>query len=123
MIRRTTAIAITAAERKRDAYLRRTYGLGLEDYLQLLASQGGGCAICKKTPAEERRNLAVDHDHYSGRVRGLLCAHCNRRLIGRHRLGLDSPSKLRAAADYLDREYHPFVAPPKKKRRKRVRKS
>ena len=113
---------LTAAERKRDAYLRRTYGLGLEDYLRLLSSQGGGCAICGKTPEQERRNLAVDHDHTTGRIRGLLCALCNHRLIGRHRIGLDSPARLRAAANYLDREYHPFVAPPKKKkRRKRAR--
>lgn len=112
----------TAADKKRDAYLKRTYGLGLIEYNQLLAFQGGGCAICGKTREQEGRHLAVDHDHITGAVRGLLCCKCNHRLIGKHRLGLDSPRLLRAAADYLDREYHPFVA-PKKKRRRRERKS
>lgn len=109
---------LTAADKKRNAYLLRTYGLSLEDYLRILEEQGGGCAICGKTPDAERRNLAVDHDHATNSIRGLLCGWCNRRLVGRHRLGLDSPRLLRAAADYLDREYHPFTAPTKKKRRR-----
>ena len=104
---------------KRDLYLRRVYGLGLADYERILAEQGGGCGICGKTSEQEKRNLAVDHDHDTQRIRGILCAHCNHRLVGRHRLGLDSPRLLRAAADYLDREYHPFEAPPKKKKRRK----
>lgn len=108
-----------AQRRKRDLYLRRTYGLGLADYEQILHEQGGGCGICGKTAEQEGRNLAVDHDHETQRIRGLLCGYCNHRLVGRHRLGLDSPRRLRAAADYLDRQYHPFEAPKKTKRRKR----
>jgi hypothetical protein len=112
---------LTAADRKRDAYLRRTYGLGLVDYDQLLTLQGGVCAICSRTPAQDGRNLAVDHVHvgeHKGVVRGLLCFRCNRYLIGRHRKDSGSIALLRAAADYLDREYHPFVAPQKKRKRR-----
>lgn len=48
------------------------------DYLRLLADQGGGCAICGATP--KTRRLHTDHDHKTGRVRGLLCYRCNRAL-------------------------------------------
>ncbi len=58
----------------------RAKGLGITDegYAAMLAEQGGGCAICGSTP--KTRRLHVDHDHASGRVRGLLCHRCNRAL-------------------------------------------
>lgn len=52
------------------------YGLGIADYVALLDSQGGVCAICGSPPQNNR--LAVDHDHVTGDVRGLLCSPCNR---------------------------------------------
>lgn len=115
-------VSQTDGSKRRDSYLRRTYGLGLEDYNRILEDQGGGCAVCGKTPEEEGRNLAVDHDHDTGAVRGILCTACNHRLVGRHRRGLESHVRLRSAADYLDREYYPFVVPPKKKRKRKSRK-
>lgn len=67
-----------SSEYERDRKLRRRYGLGLRDRDALLAGQGGGCAICGKQDGEGRRHrLHVDHDHATGRVRGLLCYHCN----------------------------------------------
>lgn len=48
------------------------------DYLRLLAEQGGHCALCPSTP--KNRRLHADHDHKTGRVRGLLCHRCNRAL-------------------------------------------
>lgn len=70
----------------------------------MLSIQGGVCAICKK-PERHRSNgpkvkrLAVDHDHTTGEVRGLLCNNCNRAL------GLfgDDVTALQAAIDYLSR--------------------
>jgi hypothetical protein len=57
----------------RSQYRRRDrYGIEPEDYDALHAAQGGLCALCDERPAEH-----VDHDHESGRVRGLLCLHCN----------------------------------------------
>lgn len=67
-------------ERKMAAELRRLYGLSYEDYLQLLERQAGVCAICKRPPTKVTRldrRLHVDHDHETGRVRGLLCRACN----------------------------------------------
>ena len=53
----------------------RKYGLTPESYSQLLGKQGGVCAICSKQ--EKNKRLAVDHDHKSGKVRGLLCGQRN----------------------------------------------
>jgi len=52
--------------------LEKTYGITPEEYDQLLAFQGGRCAICGQQP--KSRRLAVDHDHETGAVRGLLCS-------------------------------------------------
>lgn len=54
----------------------RKYGLRPEDYDTLLDNQNGVCAICSEPPKPGRR-LAVDHDHTTGEVRGLLCSPCN----------------------------------------------
>lgn len=63
---------------KREHWLRRAYGITSEQYDAMLAAQGGVCAICKSEPKKNR--LHVDHDHDTGRVRGLLCVACNSRL-------------------------------------------
>jgi len=67
-----TELAIRHASRM----LIANYGITIEDYDAMLAAQGGGCAICHTPPRSKR--LHVDHDHADGRVRGLLCYHCNR---------------------------------------------
>lgn len=63
----------------RKSYLKRKYGITPEQYDALLAKQEGGCAICGRPP---RRDIAlhVDHEHGTGRIRGLLCFRCNNAL-------------------------------------------
>jgi hypothetical protein len=83
--------------------LRASFGLSLEDYELMLAAQDGACAICKQ-PETHKRNgkvkaLAVDHDHATGKVRGLLCFDCNT-AIGKMK---DSPEILTSAIRYLER--------------------
>lgn len=102
----------------RDAYLRRVYGITLEQYNELLDRQGGGCAICGKTPKEEGRSLAVEHDHVSGFIRGVCCLYCNKYLIGRHR---DSGLLIKIA-DYVDQHTGWKVPTKKKKKRKKKKK-
>lgn len=75
--------------------LRKQFGMELEDYERLLSKQGGQCAICGKSPGVRR--LAVDHDHKTGRVRGLLCGSCNTAL---GKLG-DTAEGLTRAIQYL----------------------
>lgn len=83
----------------RDINLRRNYGITLEDFDRMATVQDGRCAICGRVPQGKHNQgrLHVDHDHRTGRVRGLLCSHCNR---GLGFLG-DSPETLCRAAAYL----------------------
>lgn len=55
--------------------LKKKFGIDVEEYDKMLLSQNGVCKICKKIDSD--RGLAVDHDHKTGRVRGLLCLKCN----------------------------------------------
>lgn len=56
----------------------REFGLTEESHEALLASQGGTCAICKRPERHKSHSrLAIDHDHKTGKVRGLLCHGCN----------------------------------------------
>lgn len=75
----------------------RKYGISSDQYLVLLAAQGGVCAICGAPPTDTRKRLQIDHDHRTGEVRGLLCHHCNRAL-GHIR---DDPARAEALARYL----------------------
>lgn len=63
-------------------HLKNRYGINLEVYKELLIKQNGVCAICKNPETSETnrgtlRQLAVDHCHTTGKVRGLLCRNCN----------------------------------------------
>jgi len=60
------------------ASLKKRYGITLEQYDELLAKQHNRCAICGRHQAGLRVSLAVDHNHSTGKLRGLLCDMCNR---------------------------------------------
>lgn len=66
---------VRTAEEKRTAYLKNAYGITEQEYRKLLRRQHGVCAICGAKP--KNQTLAVDHDHETGKVRGLLCRSCN----------------------------------------------
>ena len=87
-------------EAKRRFDLKK-YGLTLDDYERLLAQQGGHCAACPfvPNPTSRKRYLCVDHDHSSGRVRGLLCSGCNTALG----LVRDEVERLLRLAAYVER--------------------
>ena len=80
----------------RERHLRINFGVDSTWYDDTLESQGGCCAICG-TSDNGGKSFAVDHDHSTGEVRGLLCDSCNR-AIGM--LG-DSTEVLQNAIDYL----------------------
>lgn len=88
-------------ERARRSGFRRLYGITLEEYNARLAEQGGVCAICRKPETAMYRGqikmLAVDHDHESGRKRGLICSACNL-ILGAAK---DSVEILSSAIEYL----------------------
>lgn len=87
----------------RKTNLKNLYGITPEIYDELLAAQGGVCAICRGgLNGKSKKYFSVDHDHATGRVRGLLCEACNFGL-GKFR---DSSDLLQKAAQYLARNAH-----------------
>lgn len=88
----------------RDQNLRKRYGIGVQEYKELLDKQEGNCAICGKhsssvfTKGKEGFELCVDHCHDTGKVRGLLCENCN---TGIGKLN-DSIDLLQKAMNYLE---------------------
>jgi len=88
-------------KRQQRARLKRLYGITQAEYDCMYQSQDGVCKICRQPETLVRRGkvapLHVDHDHKTGKVRGLLCAACNNGL-GHFR---DNTTYLQAAIEYL----------------------
>jgi hypothetical protein len=83
--------------------LKKKFGITIEDYNKLFKNQNGLCAICNKSEISKHqsgtiRTLSVDHNHETGKVRGLLCSTCNR-AIG---LLKDNSILLLKASNYLE---------------------
>lgn len=93
--------------------LKSVYGITLEQYNDLLLKQNNSCAICLRPADSFDINLAVDHDHKSMLIRGLLCTNCNHRLVARHRDG----ELLRRIADYVEQDTGWVMPKPKAKKR------
>ncbi|MFD3780209.1 endonuclease VII domain-containing protein [Streptomyces sp. NPDC058612] len=77
----------------RASYFKRKYGITETQREEMIAAQGGVCVICRQASAEH-----VDHDHQTGRVRGVLCFSCNAAL-GQFK---DRPDVIRRAAAYVE---------------------
>lgn len=82
----------------RRVRLRVRFGISPEEYDALVALQGNLCALCREPQKQHFQYFAIDHDHNSGAIRGLLCTPCNA-AIG---LLQESPSLLRRAAAYIE---------------------
>lgn len=102
-------------DHRRNYQLQYTYGITLEKYYELLKEQNDCCAVCDKHISLSKRLFAVDHDHKTGEIFGILCDYCNRQLIGRIR----KPELFLRAAKYLEKGLGLFVPSKKKKKRKR----
>lgn len=101
---RTKQMRGRTSDYKKEAFIKSVYGITLSDYEAMLKKQGGVCAICGQK--ETRKNkytgickLHIDHDHKTGKFRGLLCHACN------FAIGLfnDNTDILKSAILYLNR--------------------
>ena len=91
-------------DRLKDLYLQRTYGVTLQWYQDTLSLQHNTCSLCNTAFTFHGELNAdspvVDHNHTTGKVRGILCNECNRGLGYFH----DNPTTLRKAAVYLEND-------------------
>ena len=94
-IRRTTQ-----KDHVRDLSYKRLFGITLEEYNGLFATQHGLCKGCHVHQSSEKRAFAIDHNHKTGKVRGLLCGNCNVSLGN----AKDNPMILRRLAEYVDKD-------------------
>jgi len=84
----------------KNNYLNSTYGISEQDLIQMHKDQNGKCVICYipiNISERTKRSACVDHDHVTGKVRGLLCTHCNKGLG----MFKDNVENLRFAIEYL----------------------
>jgi hypothetical protein len=79
---------------ERHYHLKRRYGIGAAEVQALIDAQNGMCPICRKRAATQ-----VDHDHETGRVRGVLCLYCNAALGAFH----DDPNLIAKAIAYIEK--------------------
>ena len=84
----------------KNRHLVKTYGITVGEWGDLFDAQGRACAICKDS--DIKGHWCTDHDHNTGKVRGILCQGCNT-LIG---MAKDHPQVLLDAKDYLEEEGH-----------------
>jgi len=80
-------------------HLMGGYGMTPEQYLKLIHAQQGKCACCDTILSENKRYVHIDHDHETGRIRGILCHSCNL-MLGHADENID---KLKKAIFYLER--------------------
>jgi Recombination endonuclease VII len=84
------------ATKGKNGQLKASYGIDLSAYNQMLQIQKDCCALCQRHKSKFKYSLHVDHDHTTGRIRGLLCARCNTDLVP-----LENPIWKLAAEKYL----------------------
>lgn len=84
----------TTPEMRRRWNLMTRYGLTPGQIVTMLETQGGVCAVCGKEPTNPR----IDHDHATGKVRGILCHRCNLLIAG-----MDDAAWLQKALAYLEK--------------------
>lgn len=81
--------------------LKRYYGMTLDQWNEMFAAQGYACAACgSKVSGRKNGQWCTDHDHETGRVRGILCNGCN---TAAGQLS-DDPERCRLLAKYLEKE-------------------
>lgn len=86
---------------RRRTLLKKLYGMTMDQYAEMEESQNHQCKICgTKAPGRGYRHFFIDHCHKTGKVRGLLCTHCNL-AIGQL---ADDVDRIRRAADYIEHD-------------------
>ena len=83
---------------RRRMHYKQKYGISIEQYNAILEQQGNACWICRKQNTSVKRPFALDHNHATGKIRGILCYGCNRAISL-----LDNPKLYGKAHEYLSK--------------------
>lgn len=89
-------------EKERARWRMRKYGVTVDKYNKMFEAQKGRCDICGRSIVmndKKARAPHIDHCHSSGKIRALLCIHCNTMLGS----AMDNPAVLRSAAKYIEK--------------------
>lgn len=94
-----------SSEYQKNAFIKSKYGITLNEYNDMLKMQNGVCAICGMEETRKNRytgicKLHIDHDHSTGKIRGLLCSKCNFGISAFK----DNPDILMEAINYLNNQ-------------------
>jgi hypothetical protein len=94
----------TEKDRRNARSKAHRYGMTLEEMMAYVEAHDENCDVCGKPDTTHRkatwtRKLTFDHDHLSGKLRGMLCSRCNIAIGSAE----DDPEVLRALADYIER--------------------
>jgi len=104
-------------ERDRWARIKNKYNITKEEWERIYQDQNGKCFICERTEKQIKNShskyLAVDHEHNTGKIRGLLCTNCNRQLSAFLK---DDPKIILRVYEYLIRETAYGIVPEKIKK-------
>jgi len=93
-------------QKRLEQHLKYKYGVSHAEFMKRWEAQSGSCAICETelpdlmTYENRKRGYAIDHNHETGKFRGILCLTCNT-MLG---MAKDSSDTLKKAIDYLDNQ-------------------
>jgi hypothetical protein len=91
------AYKLANPDKTKNTQLLLKYGISLDQWNEMFDAQGRVCAICSTDTPASKKGWATDHCHTTGRIRGILCSHCNV-MLG---MSCDNPATLIKAAAYL----------------------
>lgn len=91
---------VETKKKRRNAQLKYKYGITASDFDTMFLQQGNKCSICCKERDPTKRYFAIDHNHKTGHIRGILCNHCNSKLL---RYLRDNKMKAIGLIKYLDK--------------------
>lgn len=95
---RIRAAKYRCPEKRREMHLVAKFGLTQADWDAMFIAQGNACAICGSSEPKSKHGWHTDHCHTTGKVRGILCGHCNH-ILGR---AFDNTTILKSAIKYLE---------------------
>lgn len=112
ILKKSKLYRLRTKETRRWYHIMKTYGLTKEQWFDIYSAQSGRCYICLRDEEKIKRGrmkyLTVDHCHKSGKIRGLLCGHCNKNILPAFER---DPSMAERMFEYLKKDINYGITP------------